>query len=68
MGTRGGMIVELIDPVAGEIDLYTRVLPDDQDFSVRLHHIATHTAPGEDEWNGSRRSWAIPISSSTTRC
>jgi hypothetical protein len=50
MGARGGMIVELIEPVAGEIDFYTRVLPDDEDFSVRLHHIATHTAPGEDEW------------------
>jgi hypothetical protein len=50
MGARGGMIVELIEPVAGEIDFYTRVLPKDEDFSVRLHHIATHTAPGEDEW------------------
>jgi hypothetical protein len=50
MGARGGVIIELIEPVAGEIDFYTRVLPGDQDFSVRLHHIATHTAPGEDEW------------------
>ena len=50
MGARGGVIVELIEPVAGEIDFYTRVLPGDQDFAVRLHHIATHTAPGEDEW------------------
>jgi hypothetical protein len=50
MGARGGMIVELIEPVAGEIDFYTRALPSDQDFAVRLHHIATHTAPGDEEW------------------
>jgi len=51
MGARGGMIVELIEPVAGEIDFYTRVLPADEGFSVRLHHIATHAATGEDEWD-----------------
>jgi hypothetical protein len=51
MGARGGMIVELIEPVAGEIDFYTRVLPDDREFAVRLHHIASRTATGEDEWH-----------------
>jgi len=50
MGARGGTIVELIEPVAGEIDFYTRVLPSDDEFAVRLHHIATHTATGDDEW------------------
>ncbi len=50
MGARGGLIVELIEPVAGEIDFYTRVLPPDGSFAVRLHHVATYTAPGEDEW------------------
>ena len=50
MGARGGLIVELIEPVAGEIDFYTRVLPPDGAFAVRLHHIATYTATGEEEW------------------
>jgi hypothetical protein len=50
MGARGGMIVELIEPVGGEIDFYTRVLPNDQDFSIRFHHIATFAAPGDEEW------------------
>jgi len=50
MGARGGMIVELIEPVAGEIEFYTRVLPPGGEFAIRLHHVATFTAPGEDEW------------------
>lgn len=50
MGARGGLIVELIEPVAGAIDFYTRVLPSDGSFAVRLHHIATFTSPGEEEW------------------
>jgi Glyoxalase/Bleomycin resistance protein/Dioxygenase superfamily len=50
MGARGGLIVELIEPVAGEIDFYTRVLPPDGSFAVRLHHVATFTTPGDDEW------------------
>ena len=50
MGARGGLIVELIEPVAGEIDFYTEVLPDDGEFAVRLHHIATYTETGESEW------------------
>jgi Glyoxalase/Bleomycin resistance protein/Dioxygenase superfamily len=50
MGARGGLIVELIEPVAGEIDLYTEVLPDGGEFAVRLHHVAAYTATGDDEW------------------
>ena len=50
MGARGGTIVELIEPVAGEIDFYTRVLPPSGEFAVRLHHIATFTETGEEEW------------------
>jgi hypothetical protein len=50
MGARGGLIVELIEPVAGEIDFYTRVLPGGSEFAVRLHHVATYTAPGDEEW------------------
>jgi len=51
MGARGGLIVELIEPVAGEIDFYTDVLPDDGEFAVRLHHLATYTATGDPEWD-----------------
>jgi Glyoxalase/Bleomycin resistance protein/Dioxygenase superfamily len=51
MGSRGGTIIELIEPVAGEIDFYTRVLPHDgAEFAVRLHHIATFMDNGEAEW------------------
>jgi len=51
MGARGGLIVELIEPVAGEIDFYTEVLPGNGEFAVRLHHVATYTATGDDEWD-----------------
>jgi catechol-2,3-dioxygenase len=50
MGARGGLIVELIEPVAGEIDFYTEVLPGGSEFAVRLHHVATYTATGDEEW------------------
>lgn len=50
MGARGGLIVELIEPVAGEIDFYTSVLPPNGSFAVRLHHIATFVDNREDEW------------------
>jgi len=45
-----GKIIELIEPVAGHIDFYTRVLPADGSFAVRLHHIATFIDSGEEEW------------------
>jgi hypothetical protein len=51
MGARGGLIVELIEPVAGEIDFYTEVLPGNGEFAVRLHHVATYTTTGDDEWD-----------------
>lgn len=52
MGARGGLIVELIEPVAGEIDFYTETLPDDRnELAIRLHHVATHMATGDREWS-----------------
>src|SRR6202012_2790580 len=51
MGARGGKIVELIEPVAGHIEVYTRLLPQDGSFAVRLHHIATFIENGDDEWD-----------------
>jgi hypothetical protein len=50
MGARGGKIVELIEPVGGHVEFYTRVLPQDGSFAVRLHHIATFIENGDDEW------------------
>jgi hypothetical protein len=50
MAARGGLIVELIEPVSGEIGFYTDVLPDDGSFGVRLHHLAAFTHTGDAEW------------------
>jgi hypothetical protein len=50
MGSRGGLIVELIEPVAGTIDFYTRILPADGSFAVRLHHLATFVETGDEAW------------------
>jgi hypothetical protein len=50
MGARGGLIVELIEPVDGEVGFYRRALPDDGSFAVRLHHIATYAELGDEAW------------------
>jgi hypothetical protein len=54
MGARGGVIVELIEPVAGEVGFYRRVLPDDGSFAVRLHHVATLIESGDEQWERAR--------------
>jgi hypothetical protein len=54
MGSRGGLIVELIEPVAGEVGFYTRLLPDDGSFAVRFHHFATFIEAGDEEWESMR--------------
>jgi hypothetical protein len=50
MGARGGLIVELIEPLAGEVAFYRRVLPADGSFAIRFHHVATFVPTGDDEW------------------
>ena len=50
MGARGGLIVELIEPLAGEVEFYRRFLPDDGSFAVRFHHFATFIPAGDEEW------------------
>jgi hypothetical protein len=50
MGSRGGMIVELIEPVAGEVGFYTDVLPPDGSFAVRFHHLASYVEGGDEVW------------------
>ncbi|HEX6461261.1 MAG TPA: VOC family protein [Thermoleophilaceae bacterium] len=55
MGSRGGLIIELIEPVSGDVEFYRRFLPPDGSFAVRLHHIATHVPLGDDVWEDIRR-------------
>jgi hypothetical protein len=50
MGARGGLVTELIQPVAGEVDFYRRFLPGDGSFGLRLHHLASFVALGDDVW------------------
>jgi hypothetical protein len=50
MGARGGLIMELIEPVAGEVDYYRRFLPEDGSFGLRLHHLASFVELGDEAW------------------
>jgi Glyoxalase/Bleomycin resistance protein/Dioxygenase superfamily len=50
MGARGGPVVEVIEPVAGPLDFYRRILPADGSFAVRFHHLATFVDTGDEEW------------------
>jgi hypothetical protein len=50
MGARGGLIVELIEPVAGEIGFYRDALPADGSFAIRLHHLAAFMETGDSQW------------------
>ena len=50
MAARGGLIVELIEPVAGAVDFYRQALPSDGSFAVRLHHLATFIETGDEQW------------------
>jgi hypothetical protein len=48
MGARGGLIVELIEPVGGEVDFYRRFLP--PAGGLGLHHLATFVPLGDEAW------------------
>ncbi len=50
MGARGGLIVELIEPVSGEVGFYRDALPADGSYAVALHHLATFVPAGDFEW------------------
>lgn len=49
MGARGGLIVELIEPVGGEVDFYRRFLPADGS-GLGFHHLATFVPVGDEAW------------------
>jgi hypothetical protein len=50
MAARGGLIVELIEPVSGEVGFYQDVLPPDGSFAIRLHHLAAFMETGDEAW------------------
>ncbi|HEY1237393.1 MAG TPA: VOC family protein [Solirubrobacterales bacterium] len=49
MGARGGLIIELIEPVSGEVDFYRRFLPTDGG-TLGLHHLAMLVPLGDEPW------------------
>jgi hypothetical protein len=51
MGARGGLIVELIEPVAGEVEFYWRALPADGDSVLGFHHLAMLVPLGDEAWD-----------------
>jgi Glyoxalase/Bleomycin resistance protein/Dioxygenase superfamily len=51
MGARGGTIVELIEPVAGEVEFYRRFLPEDGDSVLAFHHLAVLVPLGDEAWS-----------------
>ena len=51
MGARGGPIVEMIQPIAGEVDFYRRVLPADGSFGLAFHHLAVLVPLGDEAWD-----------------
>jgi hypothetical protein len=50
MGARGGLIVELIEPVGGEVDFYRRFLPANGSGGLGFHHLASYMPLGDDAW------------------
>src|SRR5687767_1317711 len=48
MGARGGLIVEVIEPVGGEVDFYRRFLPPDGSDGLGFHHVATSMPLGDE--------------------
>jgi hypothetical protein len=51
MGARGGQIVELIEPVGGEVDFYRQALPADGSDGLGFHHLATFVPVGDEAWS-----------------
>jgi hypothetical protein len=51
MGARGGLIVELIEPVAGEVEFYRRALSPEGDSVLGFHHLAMLVPLGDEAWD-----------------
>jgi hypothetical protein len=49
MGARGGLIIELIEPVAGEVEFYRRFLPWGGGV-LGFHHLAMLVPLGDEPW------------------
>jgi hypothetical protein len=49
MGARRGPIVELIEPIGGEVDFYRRALPERGELG--FHHLATYVPLGDEAWS-----------------
>jgi hypothetical protein len=49
MGARGGLIVELIEPVAGKVQFYRDALP--KDGGAGFHHLAMLVPLGDEPWS-----------------
>jgi glyoxalase/bleomycin resistance protein/dioxygenase superfamily protein len=49
MGARRGPIVELIEPIGGEVDFYRQALP--EDGGLGFHHLATYVPLGDEAWD-----------------
>jgi len=50
MGARGSVILELIEPVGGEVDFYRRFLPPNGP-GLGFHHMATFVPVGDESWS-----------------
>jgi hypothetical protein len=50
MGARGGLIMELIEPVAGEVEFYRRFLPWGTGV-LGFHHLAMLVPLGDEPWS-----------------
>jgi hypothetical protein len=49
MGARGGMIVEVIEAIDGEVDFYRQALPEEGP-GLGFHHLAALVPTGDEEW------------------
>ena len=49
MGARGGLIIELIEPVSGEVAFYRQALPEDGG-ALGFHHLAMLVPLGDEAW------------------
>jgi Glyoxalase/Bleomycin resistance protein/Dioxygenase superfamily len=50
MSARGGLILEVIEPVGGAVGFYRDALPADGSFGLVLHHLAVLVDPGDEAW------------------